>query len=204
LKFRKTLKSVYTKRESNPFVNMGTCIMVFLLCVMCAVDACYLAITNERLQPCQVSQWIAWNCTCCGLNALNLHLATRARGLCCPVDKSHDYGACKRYCNISESMIFEYGSCGFNCRQTLRPSPCLHTTRGSTRAVSFTPLPASSTHHTSSASSVAANATWTRHKHGLPEKTAADHCYIGSLKYIVDENFGRHRLQHLFSSFNRF
>jgi len=91
-----------------------------------STDGCYFSITNEYKNICELSRWINWNCTCCGSNVLDLALATRAKGICCPkyMNTAEDLEKCTRYCNVSTASLFDKGLCGRYCTHVTHPSQC--------------------------------------------------------------------------------
>ena len=100
-------------------------------------DECYFKFTNEWKNKCQLSEWIEWNCTCCGSNVVDLALAKRAKAICCPKDMNtaQDLETCTRYCNVAYASLFDHGLCGSYCTNVTHPSPCyVPTTSGITEA----------------------------------------------------------------------
>ena len=91
-----------------------------------STDGCYFSITNEYKNICELSRWIDWNCTCCGSNVLDLALATRAKGICCPkyMNTAEDLEKCTRYCNVSTASLFDKALCGTYCTHVTHPSRC--------------------------------------------------------------------------------
>jgi len=89
-------------------------------------EECYFKFTNEWKNKCELSKWIEWNCTCCGTNVMDLALAKRAKGICCPkyMNTAEDLETCTRYCNVSTASLFDQGLCGTYCTHVTHPSPC--------------------------------------------------------------------------------
>jgi len=118
----------------------GIHLIVFISLLTCvfADNSCNFTFTNERKNQCEVSQWIDWNCTCCGSNVLDLALATRAKAICCPKDMNTDLGKCTSYCNVSTASLDEQGLCSNYCTHVSLPSPCYVPTTSSTTQTTTT------------------------------------------------------------------
>ena len=75
---------------------------------------CYFRETNQNLTKCDVSDWFACNCFCCGTDVLQQNWANRVRGICCPEVAGQNIEKCKTECNITVAVT-ESGLCADHC-----------------------------------------------------------------------------------------
>jgi len=132
-------------------------VLIPLLTCVFVDNSCNFTFTNETKNQCEVSQWIEWNCTCCGSNAVDLALATRAKAICCPKHLNNTQ-TCTDYCNVSTASLVEQGLCGNYCSSVTDPSPCYVPTTSSTTQTTTT-IVASSTSTRSTLTTTSSSST---------------------------------------------
>ena len=96
---------------------------------------CFLRETNQNLTKCEVSDWFAWNCICCGKDVLQQNGAMRDRGICCPEGVGQNITNCKTECNITVA-VNERGLCADHCSYITRASFCSFATTPSQSTIS--------------------------------------------------------------------
>jgi len=79
---------------------------------------------NNPYEKCQVSEWLAWDCACCGTDVLRYNLAMRSKGICCPDEAGANVAMCKSECNITNVETAGKGLCGDFCFHKTELSPC--------------------------------------------------------------------------------
>jgi len=97
---------------------------------------CYIRETNQNLTKCEVSDWFAWNCFCCGTDVLQQNEANRVRGICCSEVAGQNIEKCKTECNIKVAVT-ESGLCAEHCSHITRASFCSFATTTSPSTISL-------------------------------------------------------------------